>query len=131
IDPRCADTAAARGLDPVLARLARYAAAEREAQGDLAVAGVGLLTTLTGIAALTRPLPYGSRGERSQSGRPEHPAGPGCPGAWRERDGTGRPAPARGVRLPRDRAVTPGHATLRGAGRVERPSRDRAPNLAK
>jgi hypothetical protein len=67
VDPRCADLAAARGLDSVLARLARYGAAEREAQRDLAVAAVGLLTTLAGIAAVTRPLPYGSRGERSQS----------------------------------------------------------------
>jgi hypothetical protein len=61
VDPRCADTAAARGLDPLMARLARLAAAEREARCDLAVAALGALATLAGLAAATRPPSQASR----------------------------------------------------------------------
>jgi hypothetical protein len=64
-DPKCSEIAAARGLDPVLARLARYAAAEREARRDLGVATVGALATLAAIAAATRRLPQASNGERT------------------------------------------------------------------
>lgn len=64
VDPRCADVAAARGLDPVLARLARYAAADREARSDLAVAIIGVLATLAGVAAATRPLAHASSKEQ-------------------------------------------------------------------
>src|SRR5262249_14607070 len=62
----CADIAAARGLDPVLARLGRYAAAEREARTDLTLAAVGLLATLAGIAAFCQPFSSGSRGVRAR-----------------------------------------------------------------
>jgi hypothetical protein len=65
--PRCADLAAERGLDPVLARLARYAAAEREAWRDLAVAAVGVLATLAGIAAATRPISRASNEDRASA----------------------------------------------------------------
>jgi hypothetical protein len=57
IDSRCADLAAARGLDPVLARLARYTTAEREARRDLIVVVVGALATLAGLAGATPSLP--------------------------------------------------------------------------
>jgi hypothetical protein len=52
---RCSDLAAARGLDPVLRRLARYATADREARSDLVVAAAGLFAALAGMAAATRP----------------------------------------------------------------------------
>jgi hypothetical protein len=56
VDPRCAELAAARGLDLVLARLAFYTTADEEARRDLIVAAVGMLATMAGLASATRPL---------------------------------------------------------------------------
>jgi hypothetical protein len=66
-DSRCSDLAAARGLDPVLRRLARYATADREARSDLAVAAAGLFAALAGMAAATRPLFRAWNGDRASA----------------------------------------------------------------
>jgi hypothetical protein len=64
VDPKCSEVAAARGLDPVLAHLARYAVAEGEARRTLAVALGGVLSAVVGVAAATRSLSDASDWER-------------------------------------------------------------------
>ena len=65
IDPSCYDDAAKKGLDPVLASLARYASVEQAARRDLAVATIGLVAGLTGIGAAVRSRSQSRGGPRT------------------------------------------------------------------
>src|SRR5262249_54203900 len=57
-----------RGIDPARGILARLAAAERDARRDLAVTAFGVLATLAGLAAATRPPSHPTNGERTPLG---------------------------------------------------------------